>query len=253
MTITFLGTGTSTGVPEIGCKCEVCSSSNPKDSRLRSSVLINIGQNNILIDCGPDFRQQMIPHEFKQLNAVLITHEHYDHVAGIDDLRPFCYFGDIDIYLENYVAEALRSRIPYCFIENKYPGVPNINLNEIGCSKPFVINNIEITPIRVMHHELPILGYRIGNFAYLTDLKTIPESEYDKLKNLDVLVMNSLRIKEHISHQTLKEALLQVERISPKKTYLTHISHHLGLYDQVSRGLPENVFLAYDNLIIHSN
>ncbi|NDW09174.1 MBL fold metallo-hydrolase [Dysgonomonas sp. 520] len=251
MKITFLGTGTSTGVPEIGCTCDVCKSSDVKDKRLRASVLINMDGKNILIDCGPDFRQQMLQQHFDKLHGVLLTHEHYDHVGGIDDLRPFCKFGDIDIYTEPYVADALKNRIPYCFEDNKYPGIPNISITEIGMDK-FSIENISITPIRLMHHLLPITGFRINNFAYLTDLKTIPESEFIKLQNLDALVINALRIKEHISHQTLEQALVNIQKIAPKKAYLTHISHHLGLHEAVQSKLPANVFLAYDSLIIES-
>lgn len=249
MLIKFLGTGTSTGVPEIGCKCEVCTSQDRKNRRLRSSVLITINDKNILIDCGPDFREQMLTVDFKPLEAVLITHEHYDHVAGIDDLRPFCRFGDIDIYAEDYVCTALKQRIPYCFIENKYPGVPNIILKEID-NTSFNINGIDVLPIRVMHHQLPIWGYRIENFAYLTDMKTLPEEEYDKLKDLDVLVISALRHKEHLSHQTLEQALEQVKRIAPKSAYFIHMSHHIGLHAEVQKQLPSNVYLAYDGLEI---
>lgn len=249
MQIKFLGSGTSTGVPEIGCKCEVCTSSDNKDRRLRASILITINNKNILIDCGPDFREQMLTIDFAPLEAVLITHEHYDHVAGIDDLRPFCRFNNIDIYAEDYVCKALKQRIPYCFAENKYPGVPNIILNEID-NTPFSVHDIEIAPIRVMHHKLPIWGYRIGNFAYLTDMKTLPEEEYDKLRDLDILVISALRYKEHLSHQTLEQALAQIEKIAPKAAYLTHMSHHIGLHAETQRQLPPNVYLAYDGLKI---
>lgn len=248
MRVRFLGTGTSTGVPEIGCQCDVCRSTDKRDNRLRASVIVYIEGKTILIDCGPDFRQQMLGVEFLPIDALLITHEHYDHVGGIDDLRPFCKFGDIDIYLEPYVAEALRSRIPYCFIEDKYPGVPIIALNEIGL-KPFsVAGGVEVIPIKLMHGTLPIVGYRIGNFAYLTDLKTIDEEEYHKLEGLDVLVMNALRIREHISHQNLEQALEKIKKIAAKKTYLTHMNHHFGLHAEVEKILPENVFLSFDGL-----
>jgi len=247
MRIRFLGTGTSTGVPEIGCRCKVCTSKDKRDKRLRSSILIKINNENLLIDCGPDFRQQMLGLPFEKLDAVLLTHEHYDHVGGLDDLRPFNKLGDIDIYAEKRVTDILLSRIPYCFAENKYPGTPNILLNEIE-NKPFYINDIEINPIRLMHYKLPIFGYRIGDFAYLTDLKTIPEEEYEKLKNLDVLVMNALRISEHISHQNLEQALENAARIGAKRTYFTHLSHQMGLHAEVQKMLPDGVFLSYDGL-----
>jgi len=249
MRVRFLGTGTSTGVPEIGCQCPVCTSTDIHDRRLRTSVMIYTGAKNILIDCGPDFREQMLLLEFKPIDGLLLTHEHYDHVGGIDDLRPFCQFKDIEIYAEKYVADALRQRIPYCFAEYKYPGIPIINLNNIDI-QPFEVEGTKIIPVRLMHAQLPIFGYRIGNFAYLTDLKTIPEEEYDKLKGLDVLVMNALRIKEHISHQSLEQALENARRIGAKRTYFVHMSHHMGLHKSVQEMLPENVFLAYDGLEI---
>ncbi len=247
--VRFLGSGTSTGVPEIGCQCDVCKSTDKRDQRLRASVIVYTEGKSILIDCGPDFRQQMLGIEFLPIDGLLITHEHYDHVGGIDDLRPFCKFGDIDIYAESYVAEALRSRIPYCFSEDKYPGIPSITLTEIT-TEPFKIAGVEIIPIRLIHGMLPIIGYRIGNFAYLTDLKTIPDEEYHKLQGLDVLVMNALRIREHISHQNLEQALEKIERIAAQKTYLTHMSHHFGLHAEMEKTLPDNVFISYDGLEI---
>ena len=206
MQVTFLGTGTSTGIPQIGCTCPVCTSTDPRDSRLRTSAIVEIEGKNILIDCGPDFRQQMLRFHIKRIDAVLVTHIHYDHTGGIDDLRPFGENGTVPIYLEPSVAEGIRNRLPYCFADHRYPGVPNICLQEIGLS-PFLIEGIEIVPIRVMHYKLPILGYRIGRFAYITDALTIPESEYEKLKDIDVLVVNALRKKPHLSHQTLADAL----------------------------------------------
>lgn len=250
MKVKFLGTGTSTGVPEIGCQCAVCRSQDTRDRRLRASVLINTNGKRILIDCGPDFRQQMLNEEFSQIKRVLLTHEHYDHVSGIDDLRPFCRFGDIDIFANKRTCKVLLERIPYCFTDNKYPGVPSINLNRIDEDRSFYIQDIEILPVTVMHYKLPILGYRIGNFAYLTDAKYIPEEEYAKLKNLDTLVINALRINEHISHQTLQEALETIERIAPKRAYLIHMSHQIGLHAEVEKTLPPNVFLSYDGLEI---
>ncbi|MFV0313318.1 MAG: MBL fold metallo-hydrolase [Dysgonomonas sp.] len=248
MRIKFLGTGTSTGVPEIGCQCEVCTSCNIKDRRLRASVLVSIDGIRLLIDCGPDFREQILPEEFAPIDGVLLTHEHYDHVGGLDDLRPFCKFADVDIYANNITLDALRKRTPYFFLEHKYPGVPALLLHEVDKDRPFTIKNVEVQPIGVMHYKLPILGYRIGNFAYLTDVKFIPEGEYSKLEGLDVLVINALRIGEHISHLNLSQALGEVKKIAPKKTYLIHMSHGIGLHDVVQRALPDNVFLSYDGL-----
>ncbi len=249
MRIKFLGTGTSTGVPEIGCKCEVCTSNNIKDRRLRASVLVNIDNTLILIDCGPDFRQQIMNVDFAPIDGVLLTHEHYDHVGGIDDLRPFCRFTDVDIYGDSTTLNALKQRMPYPFFANRYPGVPTFTLHEVQNDK-FYVKDTGIIPVRVMHYKLPILGYRIDNFAYLTDVKTIPQEEYKKLKGLDVLVINALRIGEHLSHLNLSQALEEVNKIAPKKAYLIHISHNIGLHEAVQKTLPENVFLSYDGLEI---
>lgn len=250
MKITFLGTGTSTGNPEIGCKCEVCTSKDTKDWRLRASVLIQTKGKQILIDCGPDFREQILPFDFRKIDGVLLTHEHYDHVGGLDDLRPFCRFGDVDLYAEQNVLDTLRSRIPYCFSNTHQRGIPSFTLHPICPDNQFSVEGISVQPIRVMHALLPIVGYRIGNFAYLTDLKYIPESEFDKLKNLDVLVIDALRHTTHVSHETLEEALENIRRIAPTKSYLTHMSHEIGLHKEVQKTLPENVFLSYDRLEI---
>ena len=250
MKITFLGTGTSTGVPETGCTCPVCTSTDPRDNRLRTSVLVETDGNRILLDCGPDFRQQMSHIPFSKLDAILLSHEHYDHVAGIDDLRPFCQFGDINIYAEPNVATAIRTRIPYCFGESLYPGVPRIIMNEININTPFHINGVEITPIRVMHGKLPIAGYRMGRMAYLTDVTLIPEEEYAKLHNLDILIISALRQEPHPSHQSLEEAIKNAQRINAEQTYLIHFSHHIGLHQETEKTLPSNIHLSYDMLEI---
>lgn len=250
MNIKFLGTGTSTGVPEIGCKCEVCTSPDIKNRRLRASVLVNVNSTRLLIDCGPDFRQQIMHEEFSPLHGVLLTHEHYDHVGGIDDLRPFCKFDDVDIYSTNITLDALRMRMPYSFREHKYPGVPSFRLHEVQPDKPFSINDIKIIPVKVMHHMLPILGFRIMGFAYLTDVKSIPEEEFSKLENLDVLVINALRIEEHMAHMNLEEALATIKKIAPERAYLIHMSHRIGLHEEVQKILPQNVYLSYDGLEI---
>lgn len=249
--ITFLGTGTSQGVPVISCNCEVCSSSDPRDNRLRTSVLVEIGDHTIVIDTGPDFRQQMLSNKVSNLSAVLFTHEHKDHVAGLDDVRPFNFIHKkaIDVYAEKRVQDAIRREYAYIFAEYQYPGIPQINMNLIH-NTPFVIRDIEVIPIRVMHYKLPILGYRIEDFCYLTDVKTIPNSEFDKLKNIQVLVINALRKEEHISHLNLKEALALIEKIKPQKAYLTHLSHRFGRHAIEEPKLPKNVFIAYDGLQI---
>lgn len=248
MKVKFLGTGGSIGTPEIGCKCKVCTSNDTKDRRTRASVLLSTKGKRILIDCGPDFKAQIINEPFEKLDAVLLTHEHYDHVSGIDDLRTFGKFGDVELYANQITANALRMRIPYCFAEKKYPGVPNIILNTVQTNKPFFVEDVEILPITVMHYKLPIFGYRIDDFAYLTDVKTIPEEEYTKLENLNVLVISALRHQEHISHQTIEEAIEVIQRIAPKQAYLIHMSHSLGLFAEEDAKLPEGINLAYDGL-----
>ena len=252
MNVRFLGTGTSTGVPQIGCRCDVCSSGDPRDNRLRASVMVEVGIRRLLIDCSPDFRQQVMPLPYRKIDGCLFTHEHYDHVGGIDDLRPFSRFGTVNLYMEAHLEEVIRLRMPYCFSPHGYKGVPDIRVQLIEPGKVFRVDEVEVTPIRVMHYKLPILGFRIGDFAYLTDVKTIPEGELEKLRGLDVLVISALRKTEHFSHQTLGEALSVIRVINPGAAYLTHISHELGLHAEVQQELPETVFLAYDGLEVVS-
>lgn len=249
MKITFLGTGTSTGVPEIGCSCEVCTSPDKRDGRLRTSVLVEVEGKRLLLDCGPDFRWQMIQNKTYRLDAVLISHEHYDHVGGLDDLRPFCREGGISVFAEDYVVEAIQTRIPYVFRQHKYPGVPNLELHKIS-TEPFVAAGVPVAPIRVMHGKLPIMGYRIGNMAYLTDVKYLPEEEYAKLEGLELLILTALRTGSHPTHQSLDEALDMVGRIRPKETYLIHMSHRIGLHAEVEKSLPPHIHLSYDGLTV---
>lgn len=251
MKLTFLGTGTSVGVPTIGCTCRVCSSTDPHDKRLRASVLVESGDTRVLVDCGPDFRQQMLGREFKKIDAVLLTHEHYDHVGGIDDLRPFCTFGEVDVYADGNTVGDLRRRIPYCFGESKYPGVPKINLSVVEPHRPFSIGSIDVLPIQVMHGKLPILGYRFGDLVYITDMKTIRKEEREYLKGVKILIVNALRFSpEHHSHMTVNEAMEFIRMVSPEKTYFTHMGHDIGLHEEVNRQLPDDMDLAYDGQMI---
>ncbi len=253
--VTFLGTGTSQGIPIIGSKHPVCLSDNPKDKRLRVSIAIEWEDYFYVIDCGPDFRQQMLRINPKRLDGIVFTHEHADHTAGIDDIRPF-YFrqGNIDLYMPQDVHSSLKQRFGYIFNdENKYPGAPSVNVQQVDKQQSFALQNKTVIPIEVMHHKLPVMGYRIDNFAYLTDVKTIAAEEKEKLKGLDVLVLNALRIDPHPSHLNLDEALALIRELRPKRAYLTHISHLLGFHDEVAQALPTNVFLAYDTLQITIN
>ncbi len=247
MKLTFLGTGTSVGVPTIGCKCKVCASRAHHDRRMRCSAMVETGGTRIVIDCGPDFREQMLGQEFRKIDAILITHSHYDHVGGIDDVRPFCDFGDIDIYADEISERSLRRAMPYCFADNLYPGVPKINLHKIAAHEELLINGVTVMPFTVMHDKLPILGYKIGRLAYITDMKTIPEREIPMLQDIDCLVVNALRFtKEHHSHMLVDEALEFAKRTSAKRVFFTHMCHDIGLHDEVNKILPPGVELAYD-------
>ena len=250
--VTFLGTGTSQGIPIIGSNHPVCLSKNPKDKRLRVSVLVQWKTFNYVIDCGPDFRQQLLANPINTLDGILFTHEHADHTAGLDDIRPFFFRqGEISIYAQKRVIHSLERRFDYIFEkENRYPGAPGVAVNLIDGKSPFVINGLEITPIRVMHNTLPILGYRIGNFVYLTDVKTVEEEEIEKIKGCKVLVVNALRIEPHRSHLNLEEAIAFAKKVGAAQTYFTHISHLLGFHEEVEKQLPSNIHLSYDNLKI---
>jgi phosphoribosyl 1,2-cyclic phosphate phosphodiesterase len=248
----FLGTGTSQGVPLIGCQCEVCQSNDNKDKRLRSSVLVRTHQTTIVVDTGPDFRQQMLREKVNQLDAVLFTHEHKDHIAGLDDIRAYNFIlkKKMPVYANARVIKALEREFHYIFHDEKYPGVPEIDIHEINING-FIIGDFQILPVEVMHYKLPVYGFVFNKkIAYITDANYISESEKDKLKNLDVLIINALRREKHISHFTLNEAIELIQELKPQKAYLTHISHQLGKHEMVSKELPENIFLAYDGLSI---
>ena len=251
MKLTFLGTGTSTGVPEIGCSCEVCTSTDARDARLRCSAMLQSGDSNILIDCGPDFRTQMLRTPFPKIDALLLTHKHYDHTGGIDDLRPFSRSREIPLFADRETEIQVRSMYPYCFSSKKYPGVANITLRTIDYKNPFMAAGVEVTPVRVFHGMFPIMGYRFGKLAYITDMSYIEPAELEKLRGVEVLVINALRFsKPHKTHQTVLEALDIVAELNPRETYFTHIMHHIGLHAKIEKCLPPNVHLAYDGLQI---
>lgn len=251
MKITFLGTGTSQGIPVINSTHPVCLSADKRDKRLRVSILVEWEDSTYVIDCGPDFRYQMLRAKVSKIDGILFTHEHADHVAGIDDIRPFSFqMGEVPFYGGKRVLDNIKERFGYVFeIKDKYPGAPRVSLNTIK-NMSFQLGGVDIVPIEVLHGKLPIFGYRFNDFAYLTDVKTISKIEMKKLKGLKVLVISALRIEPHYSHLSLSEALKIIDELKPERTYITHISHKLGFHNEVEKSLPKNVFLAYDELVI---
>ncbi len=251
MELTFLGTGTSTGIPVIGCQCRVCASEDPRDRRLRCSALLDTEQGTrILIDCGPDFRQQIMGWDFRPFDAILLTHEHYDHVGGLDDLRPYSRFGSQHIYSNSICLNHIRQRMPYCFNHQAPSGVPELELHEVKSGEAFQVKELQILPIEVMHGKLPILGYRFNDFAYVTDLKTISPQSIDLLRGTRTLVLNALRYKPHVTHQTIEEAIALAHEIGAERTYLTHFNHDSPLHAESERLLPPHIRFAYDGLKI---
>lgn len=251
MRLTFLGTGTSQGVPVIACPCPVCQSDQEKDKRLRASVYVEVNGVNILIDAGPDFRQQMLRESVKHLDGILLTHEHKDHIGGLDDVRAFNFVNrrPMDIYAEERVQDALKQEYAYVFAENRYPGVPEMNLFNVD-GYPFEINGVKIIPIRCFHYKMPIYGYRIGDLTYITDANFISEEEKEKIVGSKYIVINALRKQKHISHFTLGEALKLIEEFSPRKAFITHVSHQMGFHADIQAELPRNVSIAYDGLVV---
>jgi phosphoribosyl 1,2-cyclic phosphate phosphodiesterase len=249
--LTFLGTGTSQGIPVIACNCPVCLSDNPFDKRLRTSALIEADGLNLLIDAGPDFRQQMLSAQVNKLDAILLTHEHRDHIAGLDDVRAFNFIHQrpMDIWAESRVQNSIKNDFSYIFADVKYPGSPEIVLHTIN-GNPFDINGLKITPIRAFHYKMPVYGFRVGDITYITDANSISKEEMEKIRGSKYIIINALRKKEHISHFTLSQALDIIAELNPEKAYITHISHQLGLTTDIQAELPKNVYLAYDGLTI---
>lgn len=260
MKLTFLGTGTSCGVPTIGCQCYTCVSPDAHDKRLRCSALLETETTRLLIDCGPDFRQQIMTQPFRKIDGILITHSHYDHVGGMDDIRPYCQFGEIHVFADPLARRSMLQTLPYCFEEHRYPGVPAIQLHEIHPHVAFQIGDINILPIEVMHHDLPILGYVFSPVAsgssqttklvYITDMKTIKDEELPYVDNADTLIVNALRQKPHHSHQTLDEAVRFARKVRSHQTWLIHPSHDIGRHAEVNASLPPDIQLAYDGQVL---
>ena len=251
-TVTVLGSGTSQGIPVIACDCPICASIDPKDKRLRSSIMISYDNQNFVIDSGPDFRQQMLREGVKSLRAILFTHEHKDHVAGMDDVRAFNYRESraMEVFCTERVEATLKREFQYVFSNERYPGIPEVKLNNINLEHFQLPDGPMVIPIEVMHYRLPVLGFRIGNFTYITDAKTVSDKECEKLKGTKILIVNALHRSQHISHFNLDEALAFIDQVNPEKAYLTHISHLFGCHAEIEKILPPNVFMAYDGLTI---